>query len=155
MLYIFPIMFYGSQEIFIGLCRGSRLDTKYSWTRESAHGFYSLNGYKDAVLSKDIEENNWKIALYTTNETFAIANTTDYPFGFQQWTINNDPCFGQGEVTTILGLNACLASDFNCADGQCIPMESRCDGILNCHDKSGKYASVKDHTKIGAKYFHR
>ncbi len=53
------------------------------------------------------------------------------------WRLYNDPCFGEGEVITVLNLNACNVSEFNCADGQCVSMEQRCDGILDCKDNTG------------------
>ncbi len=100
-------------------------------------GFYVLRGYSKSVIQYDEKEELWKISLLTVNTTYATTNVTDYPFGKQQWTIYNDPCFGPGEVTTTLDLNACNVTEYNCVSGQCIPMSQRCDGILNCRDKTG------------------
>ncbi len=131
-----------------GLCRGSLLDTKYSWTRDVVDGFYTFRGYRDAVMQFSRERGLWRIALYSTDRTYATANATDYPFGRQEWTVVNDPCFGGGdrtgggggggEVLVTLNLNACTDGEFNCADGQCIDMDGRCDGVLDCRDKTGQ-----------------
>ncbi len=104
--------------------------------------FYAFRGYRHGVLEFDGAQNLWKINLYTTNKTYATANVTDYPFGYQKWTIVNDPCFGEGEIEATLNLNACTNSEFNCMDGQCISMEKRCDGILDCDDKTGKLVLI-------------
>ncbi len=56
----------------------------------------------------------------------------------QTWTVTNDPCFGDGSVEVQLNLNACSDSEFNCNDGQCVSMADRCDGIINCNDKTGR-----------------
>ncbi len=121
-----------------GLCKASRFDIRYSWTWDTIDAFYTLRGHTDAVIEFNPEQHLWQIVLYSTNETYATANVTDYPFGRQQWVIHKDsPCFTQGEALHVLNLNACNESEFNCADGQCIPMEERCDGVLNCDDDTG------------------
>ena len=60
--------------------------------------------------------------------------------GTHLWTIFNDSkeCF-QGEVnsyTAELTLSICTETYFSCDDGQCIPMENRCDGKFECADRS-------------------
>ncbi len=122
-----------------GLCKGSLFDTRYSWTRETRSDFYMFSGYTDAVIEFSKASSSWQIKLYSTNETFAVANATmDYPFGSHVWTLHNDPCFGGGTVVKTLNLNSCKDSEFNCADGQCVPMDDRCDGVIGCDDTSGK-----------------
>ncbi len=128
-----------------GLCKKSRFDAKYSWTREKSDDFYILRGYRDALIRYSDADGLWRIVLYSTNETYASTNATDYPFGTRRWLVRGDPCFGGGgrgeegaEVEVTLNLNACNGSEFNCRSGQCVPMEQRCDGVLNCMDKSGE-----------------
>ncbi len=54
--------------------------------------------------------------------------------------MHNDPCFGEGvEVVATLSLSACSDFEFNCADGQCVPMTARCDGRIDCDDSTGKH----------------
>ena len=35
-----------------------------------------------------------------------------------------------------MSFNACNSSEFNCNDGNCVAMEERCDGRIDCTDKS-------------------
>jgi len=79
----------------------------------------------------------WKLQLYSTPDTYALTNTSDYPFGEHVWTIYNDPCYNEQEITVTLNMNSCTESEFNCADGQCVDITQRCDGKINCHDKTG------------------
>ncbi len=128
----------------LGLCKGSLFDTKYSWTRDTAGDFYVFSGYKNAVLRYHPEESLWRIDLHSTDDTYAVANTTDYPLGQKEWTVHNDACFGDRTetVVTVLNLNSCNESEFNCADGQCVPMEGRCNGVLDCGDSTGQIHKV-------------
>ncbi len=133
-------------SIFPGLCKGSRFDRKYSWTRDIVGDFYAFSGYKASRLEFDRDAGQWRIGLYygdgDDGETSATVDATDYPFGARRWTVRNDPCFGargSTEVEVELNLNACNESEYNCADGQCVPIHQRCDGTLNCDDKSGDY----------------
>ena len=63
----------------------------------------------------------------------------DYPFGNRKWMIYNNPCYNEKELLVTLNLNACNETEFNCADGQCIHINERCNGKLNCADNTGDY----------------
>ena len=51
------------------------------------------------------------------------------------WEIPDNIC-GDGERERELFLNGCHEKEFSCYDGQCVPISSRCDGHINCHDES-------------------
>ncbi len=108
---------------------------------------YILRGYSNSVLFYDEGIAAWTVELHSTDGTYASTNTTDYPFGEREWTVHGDPCFGEGDVVTTLNLNVCNQSEFNCANGQCVSMYQRCDGVLDCGDKTGadsiEHCSVK------------
>ena len=72
-------------------------------------------------------------------DVFALTNTTDYPFGTRPWTVRGDPCYEESELTVWLNMNACNETEFNCADGQCVHVAQRCDGKVDCDDKTGGY----------------
>ncbi len=122
----------------VGLCKDSLLDKKYTWTKEVQGGFYVFRGYKNAYMFFSQAESVWKIALYSTNATYAVVNTTDYPFGLHKWTIHGDACLGGGEKERVLSFSTCCYNEFNCDSGQCVTMERRCDGVLDCADNSGR-----------------
>ena len=138
---IFTVCIKIKNTLVSGLCLDSQFDSKYSWTRELEENFYVFRGYNDGILKYNASEELWTLILYSKMSTYATVNMTEYPFGEQKWTIHNDPCFGPGQVEVTLNLNACNDHEFNCVNGQCIPMTTRCDGILDCKDKSGMAAN--------------
>ncbi len=123
--------------IYLGLCKDSKLDEKYGWTSEVSNNFYLLRGYNEALLEKGAD-GSWRILLYSSNGTFATTNaTSDYPLGQHQWEVRGDPCFGGDAgsgVQVTLSLDACTPTEYNCMDGQCIGMEKRCNGVIDCKD---------------------
>ena len=72
-----------------------------------------------------------KAATTASKESFAL--------GKHSWTITgaNPSCHGEESYTTELKLSGCNWSEhFTCDDGQCIPLDERCDQLPNCRDKS-------------------
>ena len=55
-----------------------------------------------------------------------------------QWTVYNDSreCNPNYSYTTKLTLTGCSSKEFTCEDGSCIMMEERCNGKVDCKDKS-------------------
>ncbi len=91
------------------------------------------------MLYFDSETKMWKMDKQFGNltKTLATVNATYYPFGAKNWTIHDDPCYGTGNTKVTLNLNSCGDDEFNCVSGQCVPMTVRCDGKLNCDDRTG------------------
>ena len=54
------------------------------------------------------------------------------------WQIHNDSKFCSTEeiYTRTLILSSCSQDEFSCNDGSCVKMEVRCDGRMDCRDKS-------------------
>ncbi len=115
------------------------LDSKYSWTGELVNNFYILRGYTGSSLHYDQVDQIWRIDIANgeENKTLASVNATFYPYGERTWHIHNDPCYGTGSTKVTLNLNACADDEFNCVSGQCKPMAARCDGKLDCDDRTG------------------
>ncbi len=101
---------------------------------------HSFRGFKDTMLRFDQENTQWRMDLYSTEEAYATTNAEDYPFGIHEWEIVGDPCYNKGNATVVsLNINACNESEFNCNDGYCISIDQRCDGKVQCPDKTGEY----------------
>ncbi len=88
----------------------------------------------------------WKLENYyysgdTAAATYATANSTDYPFGTLEWEVHGDEgCSGEnntGRQLVTLNLSTCRQGEFNCADGSCVDIGLRCDGNIDCPDKTG------------------
>ena len=85
-------------------------------------------------LGWDLGQGGRRIAarLRSTYDSIAL--------GTHQWTIFNDTknCNrNEGDsYTTTLTFSACNLTEFTCKCGNCIPMDRRCDGKIDCFDKS-------------------
>ena len=120
-----------------GLCFKSKFDAKYSWTKDFVNGYYSFRGYSDTDFVMNDNKESWSLQLISNPNITAEVNSTDYPFGLMKWTIRNEPCYDETERETWLSINSCSQGDFNCDNGQCIGMADRCNGRIDCDDKSG------------------
>ncbi len=116
-------------------------DTKYSWSKERINNFYPFKGYQDTIMFFDKDLHKWKLQIYGTDDVLATVNATDYPFGTLNWEVHNDfKCHNDenGTNTVALNINSCKPDEFNCGDGSCVSINLRCDGDINCPDKTGK-----------------
>ena len=75
--------------------------------------------------------------------TFAADDTrsyTFYPTGRTSWKINSGICRLSGGEERRLSLTNCVLDggriDFTCRDGTCIPINSLCDLMADCPDKT-------------------
>ncbi len=101
-------------------------------------GRHSFRGFKDTMLQFDPEFGQWRLDLYSTRDIYATTDAADYPFGIHQWEIIGDPCYKSNMTTVVtLNMNACNETEFNCNDGYCIAIDQRCDGKVQCPDKTG------------------
>ena len=57
------------------------------------------------------------------------------------WMFHNEPCCEDSEVEIELNMNACEKTEFNCGNGHCIPIIRRCNGKVDCDDRTGNNLS--------------
>ncbi|CAM6054348.1 unnamed protein product [Sphagnum tenellum] len=119
-----------------GLCKESLFNTKYSWTRTFMNGRHSFRGYTNTLMSWDTNITMWRLQIYDRPNTYATVNMTEYPLGTNTWDIYGDNCFDSNHTAMLLNVNACNDSEFNCLDGYCINIDLRCDGKVDCTDKT-------------------
>ena len=116
-----------------GLCLNTSLDTEYTLFQTKKQFFWL--GASKSVISFN---GTW-YASVLDSEVSAVARS---PFqslllGVHDWIINKDfACSGRENDLLELSLNACNDDEFNCRNGECIPIQKRCNGIPNCSDKS-------------------
>lgn len=73
----------------------------------------------------------------------ATSVRSDTPLGQMAWEVSGDaPCSGAALALVQLNINACDDSEFNCNDGHCVGIDQRCDGRIDCPDKTGKYSAL-------------
>ncbi len=127
-----------------GLCDISRFDSTYSWNKDIVNKYYAFQGYQNNKMIFDNFLNAWKLEVYGRPETFAITNSTDYPFGTMPWEVFDDNCQeGNASYIVELNVNSCKQHEFNCGDGSCVDMNVRCDGDIDCPDKTGFAESLQ------------
>jgi hypothetical protein len=89
--------------------------------------------------SFDYEANNLNTHLQSV---YATNPDWEFPLGRFPWDVYGEPCYKDYHVVVPLSLNACNYSEFNCNNGFCISMSKRCDGKLDCPDKTGTNSSA-------------
>ena len=58
------------------------------------------------------------------------------PTGKYVWNVAKNPCNNWEDSNVTLQFSACNIDQFTCDDGKCIPMQSRCNNLLDCKDVS-------------------
>ena len=120
-----------------GLCSKTKFDQRYSWTWSKLNGRHSFRGFIDTLLYWDDVNRQWKLDSYSNPKLTASMGEFEYPLGTFKWTINNDPCFKGNQTDVVLNINTCSDKEFNCLDGFCVNIGQRCDGKVDCPDKTG------------------
>lgn len=125
----------------LGLCFDSLFDAKFSWTGNLVNGRHSFNGFTNSRLFWLPHSSQWKLELLSNPTVFAIVNTTSYPFGTNEWDFSGDSCISEDANSSLvtLNFNACNEDEFNCLDGSCILVQGRCDGRIDCSDRSDEF----------------
>ena len=99
-----------------------------------------LIGDTKSTIEYDDKNKNWIMYLAWSNVSglsYAAKNT--FVLGKQNWSITGDSgCQADGkEYTVLLKLTGCnTTGQFTCDDGQCVPMEQRCNQLPECRDFS-------------------
>ena len=86
-----------SQIIVSGKCIEPTFDTRYSWNAEIINGRYAFRGFESSLIFWDNSTSQWRLENMLNSpddpdRVFAIANSTEYPFGNHEWQINRDLC---------------------------------------------------------------
>ena len=133
----FSCKFDSNSRLFIkGLCFIDASDSLvfvkgYKNNKPYFHGIYGMFMF--------FEDSQWKLFNVVTNRTIAtLFNNQNnfYPIGRHEWKIANEYCdFSKNDIKKI-GLSTCKPDQFMCNDGECIPIEKRCDDLYNCFDRS-------------------
>lgn len=116
-----------------GLCMLSKIDYEYRPT--SAYADFAYIG---SSRSQIFYSDKWKLSVTgskTQGESFE-SKSSDL-LGTRVWNISNDEhCQGKTAFLTQLNFYTCDDSMFNCANGDCIGIDKRCDGSPGCSDGS-------------------
>ena len=120
-----------------GLCQESLFNTKYTMT-VNEQGRVVYVGLYSSVLYFNTEQEQWEWYDQKDNSSYAwsksLSNTMllgRHVFDFS--AVKDDPCSSSSEPSQkAVKITGCRAGQFTCDDGQCVPIENRCDQISNC-----------------------
>ena len=125
-----------------GLCKESKLTNVFTPVNSGYRGNLGYLGlhhtnieYNDTtflwVASKINDPEVWTWATSTASKGSGLLGTFE-------WTVYNDSreCNPNFSYKVFLTLSGCSKSQFACTDGSCVEMEERCDGRLDCPDKT-------------------
>ena len=122
-----------------GLCSSSNLDRVYTPENRPGNGQTVIYGLVRSWIEYSESDNKWVLSMYGQNTTAqSKASKRSFLLGKHSWTVEGDNfnCNEGKPYTTQLKLTGCKEGEFTCSDGQCIPMERRCDQLPDCRDES-------------------
>ena len=105
-------------------------------------GYLGYTGLKSCDIRYDPTDFEWELSTFGSKERlfWAVSGASKESalLGTHDWTIYNDSreCTGELEFKTRLTLTACSEQEFTCTHGICVDMVNRCDGKVDCTDKS-------------------
>ena len=84
-----------------------------------------------------MKTNGW-IAEHAWYPDFKANLNAGSVLGTHEWVVHNDSklCSNSDSYSKILSFSSCSQNHFTCSDGNCVEMDERCDGRLNCMDGS-------------------
>ena len=118
-----------------GDMQGLDLDRNYFWQEEMADGKYWFRGWRTTRVWWNT--GRWNLGPFRTQQKILTLGGKVYPFGRQHWW---NP---QQNTSQELSFDQCNATEFNCDDGTCVDLRSRCDVALYCQDESDEDACVR------------
>ena len=101
-------------------------DEDYATSPSMEYDHYKFTGFTNSFVKFNYTgRGEWYLGMYGPSgdkSTFATIVGPDYPMGTHMWKIESLSSTRMVEMN----FNACLEeSEYNCADGACIPIESR------------------------------
>ena len=127
-------------KIFIrGLCDKSLFNRHYMYNIDT-EGMILYLGEKSSSIAYDANENLWIWKDNKDNRSVATSSSTYdslligvHTFDFSG--VMEDKCKKDG-LERELKLTTCVSGQFTCDDGLCVPIEQRCDQVIQCKDNS-------------------
>jgi hypothetical protein len=119
-----------------GLCPLAELSIVYYPSMKL--GSFSWLSIDGSYIIYNTSSQMWNIAVAeSTIKAEAYASYGSLLIGNKLWRIwNSFSCFSGKAKDVRISLSLCQEDYFNCDDGGCVPLNSKCDGMNDCQDGS-------------------
>ena len=121
-----------------GMCDKSAFDTFYHMENDEK-GLVSYHGFDSSTIQFDTEQQLWVLTIKHKPSILATCDSalTSFVLGNHDWKVTNDlGCYSGGTEVKRVSFSTCLLDQYTCNDGFCVDLTSRCDGHVDCGDKS-------------------
>ena len=125
-----------------GLCKASKLTNVFTPVNNGFRGNLGYLGLEHTNIEYNDTTFLWVASKINDREVWTWATSTASKgsglLGNFEWTVYNDSreCNPNFSYKVHLTLTGCKRTEFTCTDGSCVEMEKRCNGRLDCEDKS-------------------
>ena len=121
-------------------CQRETFDFRYKWKDRLVDGKYVLQGLQGSQIVWSEKNKTWSVTnmFGAGHSTLRLSEVkSEYPAGRLAWHLHlTDECGDSEETSKLLHLTSCGDDDFNCNDGTCVDIKTRCDLNNDCPDSS-------------------
>ena len=120
------------------MCERSAFDTFYHIDNDEK-GLLTFYGFDSSIIRYDTKERLWVLTIEHKADIVATCESelTSFVLGNHDWKVTNDfGCYSGGTEVKRLSFSTCTLDQYTCNDGLCVSLVSRCNGEVDCEDKS-------------------
>ena len=95
--------------------------------------------FDSSIFRYGTKERLWILTIEHKPNIQATCDSplTSFVLGNHDWKVTNDlGCYSGGTEVKRVSFSTCLLDQYTCNDGFCVELTSRCDGHVDCGDKS-------------------
>ena len=121
-----------------GMCERSAFDTFYHMYNDE-NGLVTFYGFDSSLIQYDTKERLWVLTIEHKPDIVATCESelASFVLGNHDWKVTNDfDCYSGGTEVKRISFSTCSLNQYTCNDGLCVSLVSRCDGEVDCEDKS-------------------
>ena len=124
-----------------GMCDRTAFDTFYHMDNDEK-GFVTYYGFDSSIIRYDNKQRLWVLTIEHKPDIVATCGSelTSFVLGNHDWKVTNDfGCYAEGTEVKRVSFSTCSLDQYTCNDGLCVELKSRCDGQVDCEDKSDEF----------------